>query len=84
MGLLFVMWNVPYGVAVLNPERNSISHIEAIVMQAIGVVGESGLLWGLPGGHVEITATLVRFIWFDAGGLVALLAAFAVLHARRV
>ncbi len=40
MGLLFLMWNVPYIVALLHPFKHSISLIEAVAMQTIGVVGE--------------------------------------------
>src|ERR1035437_4336550 len=44
LGLLFLMWNVPYAVALWNPARQRTSLYEAIVMQAIGVLGESLLL----------------------------------------
>jgi hypothetical protein len=39
LGLLFVMWNVPYAFALANPARNRVSLIEAVVMQAIGLIG---------------------------------------------
>ncbi len=75
LGLLFVMWNVPYVVAILHPLKHRVSLIEAVVMQAIGVVGESLLLLALESGHPQITASTVRFIIFDGGGLVLLLVA---------
>ncbi len=76
MGLLFLMWNVPYIVALLHPFKHSISLIEAVAMQTIGVVGESVLLFQLQGNHPLIRASVTRFIFFDGGGLVLLLAAF--------
>ncbi len=76
MGLLFLMWNVPYIVALLNPVRYFISLIEAVTMQAIGVVGESLLLAFLRGDYPLIRDSVTRFIFFDGGGLLLLLAAF--------
>lgn len=75
MGLLFLMWNVPYIVALLNPVRYFISLIEAVTMQAIGVVGESLLLALLRGEHPLIRDSVARFIFFDGGGLLLLLVA---------
>jgi hypothetical protein len=73
IGILFLMWNVPYSVAVINPRDHRISLYEAIIMQAIGVVGESLLLAALPAGHIALQATASRFIAFDGAGLVFLL-----------
>jgi hypothetical protein len=75
MGVLFLMWNVPYAVALWNPGQNRRSLIEAVVMQAIGVVGESLLLLTFPAGHPQVSASVGRFIVFDGGGLVLLLLA---------
>ena len=75
MGVLFLMWNVPYGFALLDPEKNRISLIEAVIMQAVGLLGDSSIL--LLGGPytLRLTATITRFIVFDGGGLLLLLAA---------
>ncbi|OIO95144.1 MAG: hypothetical protein AUK03_05880 [Anaerolineae bacterium CG2_30_64_16] len=59
------MWNVPYFVALLHPVLHRVSLYEAIAMQAIGLVGESLILWSLPGGHPAVGETLARFIAFD-------------------
>jgi len=77
-GLLFLMWNVPYSIALVHPVRHRISLIEAIIMQGIGLVGEAGI-W-LCGGLSGMPAAdaIERFIWFDGIGLVFLLAAFFV------
>jgi len=75
LGVLFLMWNVPYAAATWHPVRRRASLYEAMVMQAIGLVGESLLLWALPAGHQALRATAARFILFDGAGLVLLLAA---------
>lgn len=78
MGLLFLMWNVPYAFALANPMRNKISLIEAAIMQAIGLAGETCIL--LLGGPypARITTTILRFIAFDGGGLVLLVIALVL------
>jgi hypothetical protein len=75
MGLLFLMWNVPYLIALVKPSRFFISLIEAVIMQALGVFGETILLLSLPEIHPTIQSTTVRFISFDGGGLVLLVCA---------
>jgi hypothetical protein len=75
LAILFLMWNVPYVVALWNPVRNRTSLIEALVMQLIGLVGESVLLYQLPEGHANLVNTGLRFIAFDAFGLLCLLTA---------
>lgn len=69
MGILFVMWNIPYLVALLNPIKYRISLYEAVAMQAIGVIGESMLLADLPPGHPALVQSASRFIAFDGAGL---------------
>jgi len=44
------MWNVPYLVALWNPRRNRVSLWEALVMQVVGVIGESIILFSIPAG----------------------------------
>jgi len=70
--VLFVMWNIPYLVALWEPHRNRVSLWEALVMQAVGVIGESIIFITLPGGHAVLHSSLLRFITFDSAGLVAL------------
>ena len=72
LGILFVMWNIPYLVAVWHPRKQRTALFEAIAMQATGLVGESLLLAGLPAGHPALQATATRFILFDASGLLLL------------
>lgn len=80
LGILFLMWNVPYVVALWHPLRQRTALMEAIVMQGIGLVGESLLLWRLPNGHLALRMTAQRFILFDAAGLLALLMALWIVR----
>ena len=77
IGILFVMWQVPYVFALVHPLRNHRSLIEAVVMQAIGLVGETLLLFSIPSVHTILRASISRFVLFDAGGLILLIAAVA-------
>ena len=73
LGVLFLMWNVPYFVALLNPVIHRVSLYEAIAMQAIGLAGETLIRWTLPEAHAIASAIIARFIAFDGAGLVVLL-----------
>jgi hypothetical protein len=75
MGILFLMWNVPYALAAWHPRRHRTSLLEALIMQAIGLLGETALLLLLPPGHEPLRATAMRFIFFDGFGLLLLLVA---------
>jgi hypothetical protein len=75
LGVLFLMWNVPYAVALWHPLRYRISLYEATAMQAIGLLGESLIWLSLPPAHEALQASLLRFIAFDGAGLVLLLLA---------
>ena len=75
MGVLFLMWNVPYAVALWNPLRHRVSLYQAVAMQTIGLAGETLLLVTLPGYHALMQASAQRFIAFDGGGLMLLLLA---------
>jgi hypothetical protein len=84
VGLLFLMWNVPYVIALINPIRFSIALLSSVVMQAIGVIGETFILLSVTGSHPQITASTIRFIIFDAGGFVLLIiAGWVVIQSRK-
>ncbi len=72
IGLLFVMWCVPYVFALVNPRKFRISLLEAILMQAIGLAGESILLAMLSPELTILHTIVLRFIVFDAAGLALL------------
>jgi hypothetical protein len=74
--VLFVMWNIPYLVAFWHPRRNRVSLWESLVMQLLGLVGESAILFLLPLGYAALRASILRFIAFDAAGLILLVFAF--------
>jgi hypothetical protein len=81
IGLLFLMWCVPYIVAFLDPFRHKVALLESVLMQAIGLIGETILLGLLPTGHATLNSTVQRFILFDGIGLLLLFAAGGlVLH----
>jgi hypothetical protein len=75
LGVLFLMWNVPYAVALWHPVRHRLSLWEAFAMQAIGVVGETLIFGSLPAGHVVLHSSIERYILFDGAGLALLLVA---------
>jgi hypothetical protein len=83
MGILFLMWNIPYLVAVSHPQKRRMALYEAITMQAVGLLGESILLAGLPAGHTALQATAIRFIAFDASGLLFLILAAIISRMRK-
>ena len=80
LGVLFLMWNVPYAVALWNPLRYRVSLCEAVAMQAIGVVGESLIYFGLPIAYAIARSSIMRFIMFDALGLVMLILALCLIY----
>lgn len=84
MGVLFLMWNVPYAVAFSNPLRQRTSLWEAVAMQAIGLVGESLIYLGLPAEYSLARQSIVRFMLFDAAGLACLLLAVWVSRESRL
>ena len=74
-GILFLMWNAPYLVALWHPRKHLPFLGIAIVMQSIGLVGESVILFSLPEGHATLSESISRFILFDASGLILLVGA---------
>ena len=84
VAVLFIMWNVPYLVACWHPLRHRLSLWEALVMQALGVLGETAILFSLSSGDPVLAGSLLRFILFDSAGLAALGAALAMTRITRV
>jgi hypothetical protein len=83
MGVLFLMWNVPYAVALWHPVRHRVSLYEAVTMQTIGLIGESLILLSLGGAHPIAAGSVTRFIAFDGAGVVLLALAAWVTRRRR-
>jgi hypothetical protein len=76
LGILFLMWAVPFIPAVIHPIRYRVAFAIVLAMQVIGLIGESLMLMTLPAGHEALRATGLRFIAFDGVGLVVLLIAY--------
>ena len=83
-GILFMMWNVPYLVALWNPRKYRLVLGIAIIMQLVGLVGESFILFTLPDGHTLLRASIIRFITFDGGGLLLLVLAFWLVKCNKL
>ena len=75
LGLLFLMWNIPYLFALADPIKHITSLKESVIMQAIGVIGESILLQSVQAEYLALHASVIRFIIFDGAGLLFLLLA---------
>ncbi len=76
LGILFVMWNVPYFLAILSPEKERLLLLACILMQAIGLIGESILFLDLSPQLQPVKQTVLRFILFDSAGLLLLVIAW--------
>ena len=81
VGVLFVMWNIPYLVAIWQPARYRLALQLALAMQVTGVVGEALIFLGVPAEYAVLRSSLSRFIAFDAAGI--LLLAGALLLVRK-
>ncbi len=80
VGILFVMWNVPYLVALCNPQKYFLALQLAVAMQAVGLVGETWILSTLTAEYALLADSIRRFIAFDAAGLLLLLIALLALR----
>ena len=78
LGVLFLMWNIPYLFALAHPVRHFISLLEAVLMQAIAVLGDALILLVAGPLPSQIQSTLQRFILFDGVGLLLLLIALVI------
>jgi hypothetical protein len=76
VGVLFVMWNVPYLVAAWHPVRYRLALGLALTMQIIGVLGETLIYLTIPMAFALLRASLLRFLAFDVAGGLLLGAAF--------
>jgi hypothetical protein len=83
IAVLFVMWNVPYLLAVWQPRKYVISLMEALAMQSLGLLGETGIRMSLPPAHLILQSSIERFIIFDAAGLAGLIIAFWLVRLER-
>lgn len=75
VGVLFVMWNIPYLVALWHPVRYRLALQLALAMQMTGIVGEVLIFLTLPAEFGLLRASILRFAAFDAAGVLLLAAA---------
>lgn len=83
IGVLFIMWIVPYVPAILNPVQYRVCLVVILAQQCIGLMGESWMWFVLPAGHESLRATGTRYILFDATGLLFLGIAWLVTRVPR-
>lgn len=83
IGVAFAMWNVTYPFFILNRKDNRALGLAIIVQQVVGLIGELYIKAGLGPECAELADSIVRFIWFDAGGLVLLIIGFVLLFCKR-
>lgn len=79
IGVAFLMWNVTYPPAIIDPIRYRTFYIAVLVQQSIGFIGESAVLASIPEGHALLAASILRFAAFDGIGLIVMAGAFAAL-----
>ena len=77
VGLLFLMWIVPYVPVILSPRRARPCLWVILVQQLLGLGGETWM-WLMTEGHATLRATGARFILFDSAGLALLIVALAL------
>lgn len=82
VGICFLMWNATYPPIIARPDRYRVLFGVVIAQQAIGLVGESLLLATLQPGLEILASSIMRFVIFDAAGLVLLAIAFALSKPR--
>ena len=75
-GILFLMWNVPYLFALKDPVRYQLALTFALLMQSIGLIGESYILSTMAVEHILLRNSILRFIIFDGIGLLLLAIAY--------
>ena len=81
LGVAFLMWNATYPAVIVSPRRFRALGVVVIVQQFVGLVGETWILATLPAGHALLSASIERFIAFDALGLVLMAVTFGWLAA---
>jgi len=76
VGVLFVMWNLPYLLALWHPQQYRLALQLALAMQVLGVLGESLIYFTFPADYPILRASILRFTAFDAAGVILLGAAY--------
>jgi len=82
-GVLFLMWNVPHLFALKDPIRYQLALTFALLMQSIGLIGESYILSTLTAEHILLRNSILRFIIFDGVGLLLLGVAWLLMGGKK-
>ena len=82
IGICFLMWNVTYPPVIVQPHRFRVLFGVVLAQQLVGLVGETLLYLSLGPNLTVMAASIMRFIAFDAAGLVLLAIAFALSRTR--
>lgn len=78
VAVLFTMWTVPHLAALWDPTRFRLALALAVIMQFIGLLGETYILTTLTLEHATLRESILRFIAFDGTGLILLVLAFFI------
>ena len=78
IGICFLMWNATYPPVIARPERYRVLFCVVVAQQVIGLAGESMLYAGLGPELSILASSVMRFIVFDAVGLLFLAVALVV------
>lgn len=81
-GVAFAMWNVTYPFFVFGKKNRTLGLV-IIVQQVVGLIGELFIQSGLNENQARLSSSITRFVLFDAGGLVLLVAGFCILYISR-
>lgn len=79
IGIAFAMWNTTYPFFIIKPQKNRTLGLVIIAQQIVGLVGELCLISGLDDSLEILSRSLMRFVYFDAGGLVLLIIGYVLL-----
>jgi hypothetical protein len=82
-GVLFLMWNVPYLFALKDPIRYQLALTFALLMQGIGLIGETYIFSNLSVDHILLRTSILRFIIFDGVGLILLAIARGMMQDKK-
>lgn len=80
IGVAFAMWNVTYPFFILRRKNDKTLGMIIIVQQIVGLVGEVIIRAGLAVEAEVLNDSILRFIYFDAGGLILLIIGLTLVY----
>lgn len=78
LGIAFLMWNATYPAFIINPQRFRVLGWVVLAQQIIGLGGESLIFFTLPGFTSVLAGSILRFMVFDAAGLILIAVALGL------